>query len=219
MTADPLLPTMRPPARSAINRTLRQLGVAVVENTAIAEITDGYALTTHGEKAAFDVCLVALSFDVPDLAMDSGLETAAHGRLVVDETLRSPTCPAVFGAGDAVAVTGPVGTYLRMACSAAVPMGGHVANELLAEVRGTQPVPFDMGFTAQCVSLGRKRGYFQPVNRDDTPRRLHVGGALGARIKEAISRRVLEAPAAESTHPGTYTWRHGTRLESRVGRG
>jgi NADH:ubiquinone reductase (H+-translocating) len=211
ISADTLLPTMRPAAQSAIRRTLGRLGVALVEHTAIDEITDGYAVTARGEKAAFDVCVVALSFDVPDLARASGLMTDSRGRLMVDENLRSIAFPSILGAGDAVAVSGPVGANLRMACSVAVPMGGHVATELVGDVRGTAPTAFDMGFTAQCISLGRRQGYIQPVNPDDTARRIHVGGRVGACIKEAICRRVLEGPAAESTQPGTYTWRHSSR--------
>ncbi len=207
VSADTVVPNMRAAARSAIRRELQKLGVAVVERTEVIEVTDGYALTAAGGKVEFDVCVIALSFDVPGLAKASGLCVDARDRMVVDQTLRSLTCPSILGAGDAVAVTGPVGAHLRMACSAAVPLGAHVANCLLADLRGTSPQPFDMGFTAQCISLGRKRGYIQPVNPDDTPRPIHVGGRLGARIKEKICRRVIDAPAAESTRPGTYTWR------------
>jgi NADH dehydrogenase FAD-containing subunit len=211
VSADTVVPNMRPAARSAIKRQLHKLGVAVVECTEVIEVTDGFALTAAGGKAEFDVCVVALSFAVPGLAKASGLDVDAGDRMVVDQTLRSLTCPGILGAGDAVAVTGPIGAHLRMACSVAVPMGAHVANGLLAEVRGTGPEPFDMGFTAQCISLGRKRGYIQPVNPDDSPRRIHVAGRLGARIKETICRRVIDAPAAESTRPGTYTWRSSVR--------
>jgi NADH dehydrogenase FAD-containing subunit len=211
VSADTIVPDMRPAARSAIKRELQRLGVAVVESTEVIEVTDGYALTAAGEKAEFDVCVIALSFAVPGLARASGLAVDARGRMIVDQTLRSLTCPGILGAGDAVAVTGPVGAHLRMACSVAVPMGAHVAGGLLADVRRARPEPFDMGFTAQCISLGRKRGYIQPVNSDDSPRRIHVAGRLGARIKERICRRVIDAPAAESTRPGTYTWRRGVR--------
>ena len=44
---------------------------------------------------------------------------------------------------------------------------------------------------AQCISLGRTRGCIQPVRADDPPRRLHVGGVLGARIE----RPAVVAPA------------------------
>jgi hypothetical protein len=94
-----------------------------------------------------------------------------------------------------------------MACSVALPMGGHAAGVLLSALRGEPARPFSMGFSAQCISLGRRRGYIQLVHPDDSPRRLHVGGALGARIKEAVCRRVLDAPVRESGRPGSYTWK------------
>jgi NADH dehydrogenase len=211
VSAEALVPSMGTAARKAIRRSLRRLGVSVLERTELVEVEDGYALTSDGGKLEHDVCVVAASFDVPELATVSGLDVDARGRLLVDDSLRSLTCPAILGAGDAVSVVGAAGAHLRMACSTAVPMGGHVAGVLLAALRGTEPAPFDMGFSAQCVSLGRSRGFIQLVNADDSPRRLHVGGALGARIKESVCRRVLEAPVAESTRPGTYTWRAGHR--------
>jgi NADH dehydrogenase len=64
-----------------------------------------------------------------------------------------------------------------------------------------------MGFTAQCLSLGRKRGYIQPVHPDDSPRRVHIGGRLGAKVKEAVCRNAVDAPTKESAEPGTYSWR------------
>ena len=84
-------------------------------------------------------------------------------------------------------------------------MGAHVAGVLLSELRGETTAPFSMAYSAQCISLGRTRGYIQPVNADDSPRRIHLGGPLGARVKKAVCRRVLEAPARERTHPGAYT--------------
>ncbi len=208
MAADGLVPGMRPAARATIGRTLRRLGVQVLADAEVVEISDGYAVTAGGTKAEFDVCLLAASFEVPDLARRSGLEVDGRGRLLVDETLRSHSCADVLGAGDSVAVAGGTGAHLRMACSVAVPMGGHAAAVLLASVRGGNPAAFDMGFTAQCVSLGRRRGYIQPVHPDDSPRSIHLGGRIGARVKEAVCRRVIDAPIAESSEPGTYTWRH-----------
>jgi NADH dehydrogenase FAD-containing subunit len=198
---------MRSAARTAILRRLRRLGVTVVEDTAVLELESGKAHLSNGQLLAFDACIVATAFDVPGLAAASRLPVDEEGRLLVDETLRGTSCPAIVGAGDAVAVTGTTGTRLRMACSVALPMGGHAAGVLLAALRGQPPRPFSMGYTAQCISLGRRHGCIQPVRADDSPRRLHVGGVLGARIKEAVCRRVLEGPVRESTHPGAYTWK------------
>jgi NADH dehydrogenase FAD-containing subunit len=208
VSASPVAAGMRNAARSAITRRLRRLGVTVLE-TAVLGLEAGKAQLAGGQVLPFDACLLATAFAVPDLAAASGLAVDAHGRLLVDEHLRSVEAPSVLGAGDAVAVAGSAGAHLRMACSVALPMGGHAASVLLSAVRGEPPGRFSMGFTAQCISLGRAHGYVQLVRADDSPRRLHVSGVLGARVKEAVCRRVVEAPAEERIHPGAYTWRHG----------
>jgi NADH dehydrogenase FAD-containing subunit len=200
---------MRSAARAAITHRLRQLRVRLIENMAVLEVENGKAHLADGQIIAFDACLVATAFDVPDLAASSGLQVDQRGRLLVDETLRSVGDPKILGAGDAVAVAGAIGPRLRMACSVALPMGGHVARVLLGTLRSEPPAPFSMGYSAQCISLGRRRGYIQLVNADDSPRRLHIGGAIGAKIKEAVCRRVVEAPVSESEHPGAYTWKEG----------
>jgi NADH dehydrogenase FAD-containing subunit len=202
-----LLPTMRAQAYASIARTLRTLGVEMMENARVQEIADGKALLADGETISFDVCVLAASFDVPNLAEVSGLAVDRIGRLRVDETLRSIDAPRIIGAGDAVAVPQEVGAHLRMACAVALPLGGHAAEVLLAELRGTQPQPFSMKFTAQCLSLGRKRGYIQLVHPDDSPRIAHIGGRVGAKVKEAVCRNAVDAPTRESTVPGSYSWR------------
>jgi len=200
---------MRSAARSAITRRLRRLGVTIIENMAVLDVGEGKAHLANGHMFAFDACVAATAFDVPDLAAASGLRVDERGRLLLDETLRSLDSPWILGAGDAVAVAGDLGARLRMACSVALPMGGHVADVLLSALRGEPATPFAMGYSAQCISLGRKHGYIQLVNADDTPRRLHLAGPLGATVNEAVCRRVVEAPASESKHPGAYTWKAG----------
>jgi NADH dehydrogenase FAD-containing subunit len=179
VSAGPLLAGMRAAARSAISRRLRRLGVAVLEDVAVLELESGKAHLSDGPPLAFDACVLATSFTVPGLAAASGLPVDPRGRLVVDDFLRSVSCPSIVGAGDGVAVVGPAGARLRMACSVALPMGGHAAGVLLSALRDEPPRPFSMGFSAQCISLGRRHGYIQLVDPDDSPRRLHVGGVPG----------------------------------------
>jgi NADH dehydrogenase len=207
--ATDLLPGMRPVARRSVARTLRRLGVCVEEHSPIEEVEQGKLRLRDGRLHAFDVCVVATSFAVPDLAERSGLATDGAGRLQVDEHLRSRSHPSVIGAGDAVVAPDEVAGHLRMGCVTALPMGGQAAETLLALVRG-KPLPvISIGFLIQCLSLGRKAAYVQVVRPDDRPRAFHVGGRPAAAIKEMVSAMVVKAPRKESAKPGTYSWPKG----------
>ena len=210
-SAGPLVPAMRPAARRSLLRSLRRLGVEVCEQTPVAALEEGKAVLADGRVEAFDVCLLATSFGVPELARDSGLPVDATGRLRVDATLRSAGDPRVVGAGDAVLVDDPAGAHLRMGCAVALPLGGTAAATVLAGLRGQAPAPLSVGFALQCLSLGRRRAYVQVVRADDTPRALHLGGRAAALVKEQICRMVVTRPAAERTRPGAYAWPRGPR--------
>lgn len=127
----------------------------------------------------------------------------------MDETLRSLDAPNIIGAGDAAVAPPDVAGHLRMGCAAALPLGGHAAETLLACVRGTQPAALSIGFLIQCISLGRKAAYIHAVGPDDTLRPFHVTGRMGAAIKERICKLVIETPIRESRKPGAYRWPKG----------
>jgi NADH dehydrogenase FAD-containing subunit len=210
--AGPLLPGARPAARASIGKTLKRLGVSIEADSAVAEIEAGKLRLRSGRVHAFDACLLAASFGVPDLAARSGLAVTGDGRLRVDEHLRCVGEPAVIGAGDAVAAPAAVAAHLRMGCAVALPLGGHAAETLLASIRGRALPVLSAGFVIQCISLGRKKGYIQVVRPDDTPRALHVTGRMAARVKEMICTMVVERPKQEIAKPGAYSWPKGPRL-------
>jgi NADH dehydrogenase FAD-containing subunit len=195
---------MRPPARRAIRRANKRLGVAVREDALVESIEAGAVVLADGTRVEFDVCLLAMSFAAPDLARESGLAVDPTGRLLVDETLRSVDAPNIIGAGDAVVAPPSVGSHLRMGCAVALPLGGHAAETALHLIRSENPTPLSVGFIMQCISLGRRRGYIQFVRPDDTPRNLHLGGRTGALVKESICKMVVTGPAKERRKPGAY---------------
>lgn len=211
LSAGPIVEAMRPRARRSIGRTLRRLGV-VVDTAARVERIDAEAVVlADGRRVRADACIVAASFEVPELARTSGLPTDAAGRLLVDAALRSPAAPHVLGAGDATVLPDDVGAHLRMGCAMALPLGAHAADTALAQLRGQEPEPVSLGYLLQCISLGRRAGYVQVVRADDSPRPLHVGGGLGARVKEAICVRAVRALAVEAEAPGSYWNPRGPR--------
>ncbi|WP_167042692.1 FAD-dependent oxidoreductase [Salinibacterium sp. ZJ454] len=211
LSAGPLLPAMRATAQRDIRRTLGRLGVRIQEGSRVQQVQTDVVVLTDGATVPFDVCIWAASFDVPRLADDSGLATDSAGRLLVDESLRCVDHPSIVGAGDAVRVPDSVGAHLRMSCASALPLGGAAAETVLAQLRGQEPKPISIGLVMQCLSLGRKNGYAQLVRADDIPLRLAVGGALAARVKEAIVRMTVSGPLKERSKPGSYWAPRGPR--------
>lgn len=190
-------------ARLRIRRTLVRLGVQVQENVWVARILEGGVERADGTRIVSDVTILASSFAVPQLATASGLPVDEIGRLRVDASLRSLDHPDIVGAGDAVQPPPSVAAHLRMSCAMAIPLGGHAADTVLHQLRGTDPRPLSAGFALQCISLGRRKGYIQFVRPDDAPRRLHLAGAPGATVKEAICKMVVSGPQKERAKPGS----------------
>ncbi|WP_206751965.1 NAD(P)/FAD-dependent oxidoreductase [Kribbella sp. VKM Ac-2568] len=212
VSAGPVLGFMRPAARRSILRSLCRLGVRVEAGVAVSAIEGGQIKLADGREIDFDVCLMAASFAVPDLAKVSGLAVDDAGRLRVDEYLRALDAPRVVAAGDAMAAPDVVGRHLRMGCASALPLGAHAAGTVLAAIRGQEPTRVSVGYVVQCISLGRRRGYIQAVRADDSPRPFHLGGRPAAMVKETICAMVLDAPRNERTKPGSYTSPKGPRV-------
>jgi NADH dehydrogenase FAD-containing subunit len=211
LSSGPVLPHMPQSAQRDIRRALDRLRIELREGARVEQVQPDAAILTDGVTVPFDVCIWAASFAVPQVAADSGLTTDSSGRLLVDESLRSLDYPSIVGAGDAVRVPDSVGAHLRMSCATALPLGGAAADTVLARLRGQQPEPISIGYIVQCLSLGRKNGYIQLLAADDRPRGLHVGGALGARIKEAIVRMAVSGPLKERSKPRSYWAPRGPR--------
>ncbi|MEV4267356.1 FAD-dependent oxidoreductase [Kribbella sp. NPDC049584] len=212
VSAGPVLGFMRSAAQRSILRSLRRLGAHVEAGVAVNAIEDGRIKLADGRKIEFDVCVMAASFAVPDLARVSGLAVDRAGRLRVDQCLRALDAPTVVAAGDAMVAPDAVGRHLRMGCASALPLGAHAAGTVLAAVRGQEPTRVSVGYVVQCISLGRRRGYIQVVKADDTPRPLHLGGRPAAMVKEAICAMVLDAPRNERTKAGSYSSPKGPRV-------
>ena len=191
-------------SRRSVARSLEKLGVEIVEGAAVTRVHPVAVELADGTLIGSDVTVWTASFAVPDLARRSGLEVDAIGRLLVDETLRAPAYPEIFGAGDAVRPPSSVGAHLRMGCAIAMPIGGHAADNLLASLRGTELAPLDVGYAAQCISIGRRRGLIQLLDPADVPRPLRITGRPAALVKEFVCAVLATGSTRrERTRPGS----------------
>jgi NADH dehydrogenase FAD-containing subunit len=130
----------------------------------------------------------AAGFRVSTLAAEAGLATDRHGRMIVDNRLRSMSHPEVRSAGDTAAAPTPGGTETRMSCQTAVPMGHYVGGEIARSLTGRESKPIWIRYVWQNISLGRHDGVTQFTRADDSPVRAVMTGRPSARFKEAISR-------------------------------
>ncbi|MBS2035641.1 FAD-dependent oxidoreductase [bacterium] len=164
------------PAASYLRSTLEQLGVTIHQQR-IEKVEAGRA-----GPLDFDLAVYCGGFRACPLAAEAGLEVNGLGQVLVDNYLRSPQYPEIWGIGDAACPP----RAQRMACATALPMAQSVAGNLLAQLQGKPLKPFRQRFLGRCFSLGRQRGLLQLVRPDDSILPLYLWGGVGAWVKEKI---------------------------------
>ncbi|WP_329117313.1 NAD(P)/FAD-dependent oxidoreductase [Streptomyces sp. NBC_01353] len=198
-------PYLHPRGRRSVAKRLAELGVTVVEgpDAKVTAVTRDAVRLADGRELPSQVTIWTAGFGVPDLATRSGLSTDALGRLLTDETLTSVDDERIVAAGDSAA---PSDLPFRMGCQSAVQLGPQAAETVLSRIAGEQPAPIDVGFAGQCISLGRRFGVFQVSHKDDTAKKLYLGGRPGAKLKELICRSTVWQLGYEARKPGVRTW-------------
>lgn len=97
----------------------------------------------------------------------------------------------IVGAGDAVRVSGAAARHHRASCAAALPMGRHAADAVLARIGGGGGRPLRLRYVLQCLDLADGEGHVQFVTAKDAPRRWDLSGRPGGWVKEGISRSTV----------------------------
>jgi NADH dehydrogenase FAD-containing subunit len=177
---------MSPKARAYLEKSLARLGVEVRAGVEVTKVLpDGLELS-GGETLPVDACLWTVGFVPPPLAREAGLAVDAHGRIVVDETLRSVSHPSIYAIGDSAAVTQPWGV-IHGTCQSGIPTGVYAADAIVRRLRGKRVKPFRFGYIHQPVSLGRRDAVIQFTKRDDRPGRWFLTGRAARIYKEVVT--------------------------------
>jgi NADH dehydrogenase FAD-containing subunit len=134
---------------------------------------------------------------------DPGRLTVVGGGLTGIETAAelAESHPGVYVAGDAAAAHTRVSGPLRMACATALPLGLHAARSVVRDLGGLEPRPLAFSYVSQCMSLGRRDGLLQFVDKDDSPRDRILTGRVAALVKEQIVRTTVRTIAMTARHP------------------
>ena len=93
-------------ARRKIEGFLRSKGVEVLLGSEVVKIDEGAARTADGRTMEFDVAVLAVGIEPPEVFRKSGLATGDDGGLWVNRYLQSISDPRIFGGGDSVAFRG-----------------------------------------------------------------------------------------------------------------
>ncbi|MGW5310423.1 NAD(P)/FAD-dependent oxidoreductase [Nocardia thailandica] len=175
-------------ARTHLRAAFDRLGIIVHEHTDIARVDATGADTADGRIIAAQLTVWTAGFAVHPIAAATTLEVSATGRIVVDDTMRSVSHPDVYAVGDAAQAPGADGETLRMSCASGVPTAHQAADAIAARLTGRDLPRNTIGYTAQCVSLGRRDAVIQWVTPADEPKSSALTGRAAVRLKEFICR-------------------------------
>lgn len=184
-------------ARRHLRGTFERLGITLYEDTDITRVGPDGAMTAAGREIPAQVTVWTAGFAVHPIAAATTLDVSATGQIVVDDTMRSVSHPEVYAVGDAALATGANGTPLRMSCASGVPTAYRAADAIVADLTGGSLPENKIGYTGQCVSLGRRDAVVQWVTPDDRPKDSALTGKTAARLKEII----CKAAAWSISHP------------------
>jgi NADH:quinone reductase (non-electrogenic) len=93
-----------------------------------------------------------------------------------------------------------------MTCQAGMPAGAHAADNAVATLQGREPEIFDFGYLHQPISLGRRDGLIQWVDRADRPKPSVLTGRRAALYKELVARSAVPTITLERRVPGALRW-------------
>jgi len=178
--------------------TLGRLAVEIVSGMRIARVEADHAALENGDTIAFDLCLWAAGFLVPDLAAKAGIKVTSMGQIVTDETLASVSHPNILAVGDAAHIVTATAGKCRMSCAVGRPMGELAAKTVLSRLDGAPSDAFEFSYSFRCVSLGREDGLIQFVDTRDRPVEQVWTGKRGAVWKEYICQRTLAGVGFDS---------------------
>lgn len=153
---DSLLQAMPAKLGAYALRRLRKMGVEVRLDSPVARVTaDGVELQ---DGAALPTRTVVWTAGVrgPPALEAWGLPVNRQALVEVDATLRVPGRPRVYVAGDAAAVAG--GESVPMLATSAIQEGETVARNILRQMRGEEPLPFEYEDLGTLAVIGRNAG-------------------------------------------------------------
>lgn len=153
-----VLPSFSESLSQEATRSLEKLGVAVRTDSKVTKITeDGVELDDESIRAATVLWAAGVQASPlnQQVANHTGLKLDRAGRLPVAPDLSVPNHPSVFIVGDQARVEQENGDLVPGVAPAAIQMGKHAAESILADLKKTERQPFKYFDKGQMATIGR----------------------------------------------------------------
>ncbi|TAM67989.1 FAD-dependent oxidoreductase [Mycobacterium sp.] len=197
-------------ARRHLLRAVDRFGITVHEHTTIERVEEALAVAADGTAFDSDATVWAAGFAVHPIAAASGLAVEPNGQITVDRQMRSVSHPDVYVAGDSTFVIGENGRPLPMSCASAGFTSMQATAAIIGDRTGRKIAMTSLSYVGNHISLGRKDGIFQLVDRDVRSKSWALRGRAAARVKSAV----LKTGAWALSHPTFGRPSHKYRLAS-----
>jgi NADH dehydrogenase len=161
---DRVLPQMdRSLSRGALRR-MRKMGIDVVLNTRVVELTDeGLLAASNQEPLSTATVIWAAGVEGPPVLGDLPLVKDRIGRVVVGSDLTVPSMPNVYVLGDAAHARHPeTGEVYPPTAQVAYRQAPVAAANIAADMLGNSRRQFDFTYIGDLVSMGRLSGVADP---------------------------------------------------------
>ena len=203
-TQDVVGPDLGPGPRPVIVDALSEVGVEVLLDHRVVEITDGVAVLDDGSSIPCATVVWTAGMRASSLTRQVSGVHDRLGRLAVDEFLRVPATPSIFAAGDTAAARGPDGHAVLQSCQHAIPLGKFAGHNAAADLLAVALLPFDPGPYVTCLDLGTAGAVAH--HRIRPPRAAHRRVGQGdeeghRRVRHLPARRRLRRHARERASP------------------
>ncbi|WP_040812331.1 NAD(P)/FAD-dependent oxidoreductase [Nocardia concava] len=199
---------LSPKARRHLLRAFDRLEITVHEHTAIERVEQAAAIAADGTAFASDATVWAAGFAVHPIAAAGGLEVVPTGQIRVDRQMRSVSHPNVYVAGDSAFILAESGLPLPMSCASTAPTAKQATAAVIGDLTGRKIPSIPMTYVGNHISLGRKDGIFQFVDKAAQTKPRPLRGRTAARVKKSI----LDGAVWALSHPNLGKPGHKYRL-------
>ena len=151
-----LLPSFSPSLSSRTQRDLENLGVKVLTNTAVQEITPRQILLKSGESIPAEVTIWAAGVQGEPLAKTLSLPIVST-RIDIEPTLQVKNYPHMWAVGDIAGAKGRDGRFLPMVAPVAMQQGRFVAKQIERVILGKNLPPFVYKDKGSMATIGRHK--------------------------------------------------------------